>query len=108
MSNDIKKRRIFERFCEKGKVINPNLVFEIDDWIPQAIKIKGKCLLHPENKFFVYRTQTGLFTNCSNCKKTYSKEENDIAYNRFKEIDEKYKLLILEDDEKLILAKKKL
>lgn len=104
---DDKKKLLFDKFCEKVKLVNPNLEFNIEDWIPQSKEIKGKCLLH-DKTFFMFRTKACFMKNCPDCKRMYKKDELRELDIKFDEIDKKYdEIKIKEKEEKLKLDKEK-
>lgn len=86
------KNKFFEKFVNKIHIINPNLDFNINDWIEYDTKIKGHCKLHNRN-FEMYKATRFMFNNCPQCKvkKQFIDEELKDIYEKIKHIDEDYK-----------------
>ena len=100
---DEKKKLLFDIFCEKVKLVNPNLTFDIGDWIHNEKYIKGKCLKH-DQMFLIGRSRLKFHINCPKCK-DMSKENVTNLYGQFDIIDDKYGELLLKMRESVIEEK---
>lgn len=92
---DVKKVNIyFDKFVLKMNKINPNLTFNVEDWIPNDKKIKGYCNLH-NIQFTMQRTNNCLIYNCPSCigTKKYTKKEREDCMKICDEIDNSVKIV---------------
>ena len=96
-----KRKILFDKFCEKVNVVNPNLVFDIDDWIPNQKKIKGYCNLH-NKEFHMLRTELRFTKNCNNCNKHFTNEQMNHILEEFVRIESKYEKIIFDYQQQIL------
>lgn len=102
----MKKCKAFNKFCERVNVVNPNIILDQKDWLPNEKKIKAVCKLHDET-FFMYRSVTYIIYNCPKCKKPYTKDEIKELNDKIDEIDENFRKECIKEEEKRFEIKRK-